>query len=68
MKKSYSYLNCNQQRYMINLNLFTFKKNQKVSVGILIRGTLFYIMKTMHTYETSRSHGEWHPTPPHGQA
>jgi hypothetical protein len=33
-----------------------------------IRGTLFYSMKTLHPYDASRSHGEWHLTPPHGQA
>jgi hypothetical protein len=38
------------------------------TVGTMNQGTLFYGMKTLHTYETSRSHGEWHPTPPHGQA
>jgi hypothetical protein len=32
-----------------------------------IRGTLFYSMKTSHPCNTSRPHGEWCPTPPHGQ-
>jgi hypothetical protein len=30
------------------------------------RDTLFCSMKTLHSYDTPRSHGEQHPTPPHG--
>jgi hypothetical protein len=32
-----------------------------------IRGTLFYNLKTLYTYDVSRPHGERHPTPPRGQ-
>jgi hypothetical protein len=32
-----------------------------------IRGTLYYSIKTLYTYDDSWPHGEWRPTPPHGQ-
>jgi hypothetical protein len=38
------------------------------TIGTLNQGTLSYSMKALHPYDTSWSHGERHPTPPHGQA
>jgi hypothetical protein len=36
-------------------------------VGTLNQGTLFYSMKTPHSYDVSSPRGGWRLTPPHGQ-
>jgi hypothetical protein len=38
------------------------------TVGTLNQGYPLLQLKTLHPYDTSRSHRERHPTPPHGQA